>query len=98
MNDLNHMVAVMQAWKEGKTIQSKLRAQGKDHWVDVAFPSWDWATFDYRVKPAEPRRLWMNLDPNRRLRSSICYDSHYLAVRMARNSSVKQAEFVEVVK
>lgn len=98
MNDLNHMVAVMQAWKEGKTIQSKLRAQGKDHWVDVAFPSWDWATFDYRVKPAEPRRVWLNWYPTKKCRSSVCYDSREEAASFAIHDIAEQVEFVEVVK
>lgn len=45
----------MQAYADGKTIQVRLRHC--EDWEDFDSeeePSWDWATFDYRVEP-EPK-------------------------------------------
>lgn len=95
MTDTDHMIAVMQAAKEGKTIQCKFRAQGKDHWFDVAFPSWDWATFDYRIKPKEPRRIWVNMYDDHR---GFAYPSREQANARAGTYRAACVEFVEVVK
>ena len=56
MNDIDHMIAVMQAAKEGKTIQILYHDDIDAGWIDTTRPLWDWRTCDYRVKPAEPRR------------------------------------------
>lgn len=53
----DEIIAVVQAHKEGKVIQSKLRRKELE-WYDTA-PSWDFHNFDYRVKP-EPREWWVN--------------------------------------
>ena len=54
MTDIDHMIAVMQAAKEGKAIQRRHRhLHDIDvHWIDAPKPSWNWTAFDYRVKPA----------------------------------------------
>jgi len=58
----DEMIAVMQAEKSGKTIQEK--HLDKAEWVDVQFPcGWNWVSYDYRVKPVEPRRtLWLGVE------------------------------------
>ena len=100
MNDIDHMIAVMQAAKEGKAIQSRYRpSQDIDVcWRDAPEPGWDWATYDYRIKPAEPRRVWLNLYPTKGCRSSICYDSREEAAKFACHEVSQQIEFAEVVK
>ena len=85
MTDIDYMTAVMQAAKEGKEIHTPK-------------PSWNWSTFDYRVKPAEPRRIWLNWYPTMNCRSSVCYDSREEAASFARHDITEQIEFVEVVK
>ena len=99
MNDIDHMIAVLQASKEGKTIQSRYRSHESSDWIDVAGSNmWDWYIFDYRIKPAEPRRFWRNWYPDRRLWSSVCYDSREKAARSSCHKDSQQIEFVEVVK
>ena len=51
-------IAVMQAAVDGKSIQVSTR--GREKWSDAVGPWWDWSQFDYRIKPAEPLRLWVN--------------------------------------
>lgn len=59
--DLGYMIAVMQAAKEGKKIESKrnLLTDPSSKWSDCDNPWWDWVHNDYRVKdePAGPIRL-----------------------------------------
>ena len=97
MNDIDHMIAVMQAAKEGKAIQSRhLPHRDIDvHWKDSPRPSWNWAMFDYRVKPAEPRRVWVNTYGNR---MGFAYASREQADANAGIYRVECVEFVEVVK
>lgn len=99
MNDIDRMIAVLQAFNEGKTIQLRHRNDDAADWVDVGVSTeWDWCTFDYRIKPEEPRRFWLNLYPTMGCRSSVCYDSREEAANFARHEVSKQIEFVEVVK
>lgn len=46
---IEEKIAVMQAFKEGKEIESKINFGVE--WHDTATPSWDFSTFEYRVKP-----------------------------------------------
>ena len=56
MKTLQEKIAVMQAAAEGKQIQSMI--PDCSNWVDTNNPSWDWSTFDYRVKPEQkPKTL-----------------------------------------
>lgn len=50
------MIAVMKACDEGKQIQFK--GNHEVEWHDCNPPLWDWACFDYRIKPEEePARM-----------------------------------------
>ena len=99
MNDIDHMIAVMQAAKEGKAIQYRARGnRGTDeNWDDAPSPIWNWATYDYRVKPAEPRRVWVNVYGDCR---GFAHASREQADARARAGveRVECVEFVEVVK
>lgn len=45
-------IKVMQAYVDGAEIDVKIK--NGENWVDVgASPSWDWGTFDYRIKQVE---------------------------------------------
>ena len=95
MQDIDYMIAVMQAAKEGKEIQRR-HLHGIDApWIDTPKPSWNWSTFDYRVKPAEPRRIWVNMYDDRR---GFAHPSREQANARADNYRVECVEFVEVVK
>jgi len=53
------MIAVMQAYEEGKKIQCKYLREEEDCWCDCNIPHWNWHVFYYRVKPEEekPKRM-----------------------------------------
>ena len=44
------MIAVMQAAVDGKEIEYKVYSG----WVSAPHPAWNWALFEYRVKPTKP--------------------------------------------
>jgi len=46
---LDEQIAVMQAFNEGKEIEYAHRGVGK--YLPCLEPLWNWAAFDYRVKP-----------------------------------------------
>lgn len=97
MNDIDHMIAVMQAAKEGKTIQC-MRRSDDGYWEDLYGDIWwDWRTFDFRVKPAEPRRIWLNIYPPP---STVGYAFHsrQMADTHAGRDRAECVEVVEVVK
>jgi hypothetical protein len=53
---------IIDAFDAGKTIQARgIEPETKEDypdWVDVATPSWNFAEFEYRIKP-EPTFLWV---------------------------------------
>lgn len=54
----DEMIAVLEAFKEGKAIQGV----SGDRWFDIqGTPIWNFRNYSYRVKPAEPRELWVSV-------------------------------------
>lgn len=54
---IDEMIAVLEAAKRGETIQS--RPNGGSRWEDTPLPSWAFASREYRIKPREPRVLYL---------------------------------------
>jgi len=56
MKNIDDMIAVMQAHKEGREIQvrEKSSSSNEEEWYDIRRPAWDWYSNDYRVKQEEP--------------------------------------------
>ena len=54
--DTENMIKVMQAFADGKRIESASR--GCNDWCPVSRPIWDWDSYDYRIKPASTYRPW----------------------------------------
>lgn len=59
----DEMIAVIQAHKEGKTIECRQRThlETKGSWQIVPVPSWSFSSYEYRVKP-EPAVIYAVLD------------------------------------
>lgn len=56
--DLDYMLSVMQAAKEGKPIE--VRERNAERWceIDAEDCSWNWSAFDYRVAPEPVEVAW----------------------------------------
>lgn len=51
------MIEIMQAYENGKLIEFRHKNPGEDDtWKLVPTPSWDWVSFDYRIKPKDSYR------------------------------------------
>lgn len=50
------MIAVMQAYEEGRQIQCKRPWEEELDWVDASSPVWNWHSFDYRIKPRKEEK------------------------------------------
>jgi len=60
MSTLQEKIAVMQAFAEGENVEYRGIYSTDDYeWQDMPTPSWDWNSFEYRVK-REPREWWIN--------------------------------------
>ena len=56
-------IEVMNAYTEEKKIQYRSKENGE--WFDLFLmqePAWDWASFDYRIKPEEKYRPYKDTD------------------------------------
>ncbi len=47
----------MKAYLDGKAIQYRVKYINDDVWDDEQYPSWNWYSVDYRIKPDESKKL-----------------------------------------
>lgn len=59
MKTIEEKISVMQAFAEGKEIERIIKSIGGLCWVLDPTPSWNWYSFDYRVKeePKQPEYI-----------------------------------------
>lgn len=58
--EIEHRIKVMQAWLDGKEVQIRLFNTSRgDEWKDVHDPSFLFHTYEYRIKPRDPERLFI---------------------------------------
>jgi len=67
MKTLKEKIEVMQAALVGEEIET-YNVSG--NWLITGKPNWDWARFDYRIKP-KPLEFWVNVSPAGLV--TICY-------------------------
>lgn len=63
--EINEMIAVLQAHKEGKAVQFKSKTFSQS-WIDVRGGDslgWDFSAYNYRIKPEppKPREFWITI-------------------------------------
>lgn len=66
---LEYMIDVMTRAKAGERVQFK--KIGKEEWFDINNPVWAWNEYDYRIKPREPRVIWVPEYDNGELGDSL---------------------------
>lgn len=57
--DVLHKISVMQAYIDGKTIETcdLCDNDNEEAWEKVEYPIWSWGFFDYRVAPEEMEKM-----------------------------------------
>lgn len=60
-------IAVMQHFEDGGEIEFTINSvDWKDttindvDWKDTVDPTWNWSVYDFRIKPAKPKDIWVN--------------------------------------
>lgn len=62
--DINEQIAVMQAFDDGKLIQTKSNNHGASVWCTAENPRWNWLSYMYRVHPNTPDQFdWAQVSP-----------------------------------
>lgn len=58
-------IEVMQAFVDGKAVQVDYNSDfsRNEDWTGTDWPIWDWMKFKYRIKPVEPKEIWVNECP-----------------------------------
>jgi hypothetical protein len=86
---------IMLAHAAGAEIEFKQSPFAKN-WEAVKEPMWAWDILDYRIKPRDPRRIWVN---------ECAIDKHIDAFMSSEKEAKSKAcrhctttEFVEVIK
>ena len=52
-------IAVMQAFERGEACQWQYKEGDGEKWFRVQVPSWAFGEIRYRIKPREPREVWI---------------------------------------
>ena len=63
MKSVTEMIEVMTAYDDGDAIEFATNGPMK-HWQECECPQWDWANFDYRVRPKRKIKLYQALCKN----------------------------------
>lgn len=55
------IIKVMQAFEDGKPIESTFRQVVLDRWSHDKYPAWNWVEYDYRVALTKPSWDWSHV-------------------------------------
>ncbi len=93
-------IEVMQAFLRGQEIQvMSLEGLSDAEWHNHPAPVWSWGICDYRIKPREPRVIWVNEYYGQ---DDVVHDNEESAIRgAARNSYAPKrtaVKYIEVIE
>lgn len=96
MKTTAEMIAVMQAFERGEEIQC-IRLGIVDDWVKCATPpyKWNWIGYDYRIKPREPRVIWVN---EYRHQQDVVHEDEESARKSAYGAVHIAVKYIEVIE
>jgi len=91
------MIDVIRAYRAGFPIQARLRLDGqKEPWRPCSKPVWNFAEFEYRVKPcdpAEPVEVFLNVGAGNPLRAYLTKDEA-ISARLEPGRTIKLRETI----
>lgn len=98
----DEMIAVIQAHKEGKTVQYRVTAHwGSGKWRDlVGNPQWNFGSNEYRIKPEprQPRVIYVNEYPRDGDSWGGAYSDRDAAEYQAGSRCIATRKFIEVIE
>lgn len=86
MTTIQEKIAVMQAFADGKRIESRVISLTKSlTWYHISSPSWDWSEKEYRIAPAKKSSInWDHVHP----------DFKYMAMDSRGNEFLSDGELI----
>ena len=87
---LEYMIDVMTRAKAGEQVQGNDR-KDPNYWFDTSSPVWAWNNYNYRIKPREPRVIWVPEYDNGELGDSLRVLKQYIP------DDLRPIKFVEVL-
>lgn len=101
MKTTKEMIEVMQAYERGEQIEEKLDGT-TDKWHEVEEPLWDWAAFNYRVKP---KKKYVPFDTAEEFLAAqrehgvyIFFGGYKYSAHVNSNSSIRLSPSTDVLK
>jgi hypothetical protein len=98
MKTTAEMIEVMQAFERGEEIQAREIFSESEDWLAVINqPSYKWnlERYDYRIKPREPRVIWVNEYEHG---EHAVHDSRESAEERACNAQRVAVKYVEAIE
>ncbi len=100
------MIDVIQAHKDGEQIEFKIKTTTPSvnkNWSESPYPTWNFTSYDYRIKPKTPKTmheyLLCNTSNNKYISTSAFYSSMEDALKDYKNSYwtiVKRLDYTEI--
>ncbi|WP_440984947.1 hypothetical protein ACQHIH_16175 [Xanthomonas sontii] len=96
MKTTAEMIEVMQAHERGQELELFMDGVWRKLYIP---PSWNWSKYDYRIKPREPRVIWINEYKDGDYIKYAVHESEDDATGMATEKVTRTAvKFIEVVE
>lgn len=96
---IKEKIAVMSAFDRGEKVQLKPIRDDPSGWEDATCPNFNWESFEYRIKPREPRVIYVPLDENGNMIKPSGYDSGSIIGFVGkRRDYLKTLKFIEVIE
>lgn len=95
--DLKEQIEIMTHYLNGGEVEVRLENNNRDNWGPASNPSWNWKTYEYRIKPEKQKvtiEKWLIKDVNSSEHfilesSSIDTYKHYEKVKLIESYEVE---------
>ena len=88
---LEYMVDVMTRAKAGEQVQFNNNDPDDHVWYDENDPTWNWVDYTFRIKPREPRVIWVSEYDDGSLGDSLRIFKQYIP------DDLRPIKFIEVL-
>ena len=95
--EAKRMADVMAAFAGGAEVECNISDSFQPCWGRCQAPSWDWAAFNYRVKPSPPKPRTVTIFEHNGVLLGEVYADDGIS-RITDDASLKLVKFVEVIE
>lgn len=88
MSEINYQIKVMTAFRDGCSIQVVPKFEDWREWKDCEKPSWDWSTYEYRVKP----ETFLSEEDEKKIKEFVHEDNLFYLIPITLSAHLKDFE------